>query len=222
VLLKILNSTQENITVGVAYQQGASAITAASPTGGLIRSEYVVPKSLNDLFTSTDIRKSAYIRTSAYQGDLRNHVIKYAFNLGGATPLNVVEPKYLRTAEVYLNVAEAAYRSPTPNLVLANQLLNTLKSQRYSGYVPVTLSGTALINEILLQRRLELAFENDRFYTLKRLGLTMQRTGEGEKVNGTGTPSIIQQILPADNKWQWPIPQSARNVNPAIVQNPGY
>lgn len=216
VLLKILNSTQENVTVGVAYQQGATA------TAGNIRSEYVVPKSLNDLFLSTDVRKNAYIRTSIYQTELRNHVIKYAVNTGGATPLNVVEPKYLRTAEVYLNVAEAAYRSPTPNLVLANQLLNTLKSQRYSGYVPVTLSGTALINEILLQRRLELAFENDRFYTLKRLGLTMQRTGEGEKVNGTGTPSIIQQILPADNKWQWPIPQSARNVNPAIVQNPGY
>lgn len=216
VLFKILNSAQENVTVGVAYQQGATAI------GGNIRSEYVVPKTLNDLFTSTDIRKTAYIRTSAYQGELRNHVIKYATNTGGGTPLNVVEPKYLRTAEVYLNVAEAACRLASPNEVLANQLLNNLKTQRYAGYVPVTLSGAALLNEIMLQRRLELAFENDRFYTLKRLGLTMQRTGEGEKIDGTGTASIIQQILPADNKWQWPIPLSAINKNPAIVQNPGY
>lgn len=222
VLFKILNSAQENVTVGVAYQQGASPITTASPTGGNIRSEYVVPKSLNDLFTATDIRKSAYIRTSAYQGELRNHVIKYAFNVGGGTPLNVVEPKYLRTAEVYLNVAEAAYKNSPKDEALANNLLNTLKAQRYAGYVPVTLTGAALYDEILLQRRLELAFENDRFYTLKRLGLPMQRTGEGEKVNGTGTPSIIQQILPSDNKWQWPIPLSAINKNPALQQNPGY
>jgi hypothetical protein len=214
VLFKILNSTQENVTVGVAYQQGATA------TGGSIRSEYVVPKSLNDLYTSTDIRKTAYIRTSAYQGVQRNHVIKWAFNTGGGTPLNVVEVKYLRTAEVYLNVAEAAYK--LGNETLANSLLNTLKAQRYSGYVPVTLTGTALWNEIMLQRRLELAFENDRFYTLKRLGLPMQRTGEGPNIDGTGTASVVQTIQPSDTRWQWPIPQSTINVSPAFQQNPGY
>ncbi len=214
VLLKILNSTQENVTVGVAYQQGATA------TGGNIRSEYVVPKSLNDLYTATDIRKTAYIRTSAYQGVQRNHVVKWAVNTGGGTPLNVVEVKYLRTAEVYLNVAEAAYK--LGNETLANSLLNTLKAQRYSGYVPVTLTGTALWNEIMLQRRLELAFENDRFYTLKRLGLPMQRTGEGPNIDGTGTASTVQTILPSDTRWQWPIPQSTINVTPTFQQNPGY
>lgn len=214
VLFKILNSTQENITVGVAYQQGATA------TGGNIRSEYVVPKSLNDLYTANDIRKTAYIRTSAYQGVQRNHVIKWAFNTGGATPLNVVEVKYLRTAEVYLNVAEAAYK--LGNETLANSLLNTLKTQRYSVYAPVTLTGTALWNEIMLQRRLELAFENDRYYTFKRLGLTMQRTGEGPNIDGSGTASVVQTILPSDTRWQWPIPQSTINVTPTFQQNPGY
>jgi len=214
VLFKVLNSTQENVTTGVAYQQGATA------TGGNIRSEYVVPKSLNDLYLSTDVRKTAYIRTSAYQGSQRNHVVKWAFNTGGATPLNVVEIKYLRTAEVYLNVAEAAYK--VGNETLANTLLNTLKTQRYDAYSPVTLTGTALWNEIMLQRRLELAFENDRFYTFKRLGLTMQRTGEGPNVDGTGTASVVQTILPTDTRWQWPIPQSTINVTPAFQQNPGY
>ncbi|SDQ70294.1 SusD family protein [Chryseobacterium soldanellicola] len=214
VLLKILNSTQENITVGVAYQQGATA------TGGNIRSEYVVPMSLYNLFVNTDIRKSAYMRRSAYQNVQRNHVIKWAFNTGGGTPLNVVEAKYLRTAEVYLNVAEAAYK--LGNETLANTLLNTLKTQRYAGYTPVTLSGTTLWNEIMLQRRLELAFENDRFYTFKRLGLTMQRTGEGPNIDGTGVPSVIQTITPNDTRWQWPIPQATINITPTFQQNPGY
>ena len=216
VLLKILNSTQENVTVGVAYQQGATA------TGGNIRSEYVVPKTFRDLFIATDVRRNAYVRQSAYQGQQRFHVIKWAVNTGGGTPLNVVEPKYLRTAEVYLNVAEAAMRLTTPNEILANNLLNTLKAQRYAGYVPVTLSGTALLDEILLQRRLELAFETDRFYTLKRLGLTMQRSGEGEQITGAGTPSTVQTILPSNPRWQWPIPLESININPAIQQNPGY
>ncbi|WP_177205451.1 RagB/SusD family nutrient uptake outer membrane protein [Halpernia frigidisoli] len=219
VLLKILNSVNEAISTGVAYQQFATA------TGGNIRSEYVVPKSLNDLFAANDIRKSAYIRTSTYVSGstnvVRNNVIKYAVNTGGATALNVIEPKYLRTAEVYLNVAEAAARTGT-NDALANSLLNTLKAQRYSGYVPVTLTGAALLNEILLQRRLELAFENDRFFTLKRLGLPMQRTGEGANIDGTGIPATVQLIAPSNTKWQWPIPISAININPKIVQNPGY
>jgi hypothetical protein len=218
VLFKVLNSAAENVTVGVAYQQGYNP---ALPNLGNIRSEYVVPKSLNDLYLSTDIRKAAYIRTSAYQGIQRNHVIKWGNNAApGSTGLNVVEVKYLRTAEVYLNVAEAAYK--VGNETLANTLLNTLKAQRYDLYAPVTLTGTALWNEIMLQRRLELAFENDRFYTFKRLGLTMQRTGEGPNVDGTGTASVVQTILPTDTRWQWPIPQTTINITPAFQQNPGY
>lgn len=225
VLFKLLNNSvptaTESITTGVAYQQGATA------TAGNIRSEYVVPKSLFDAFASNDIRKTPYIRTSSYVAGssttVRNHVIKYAFRTSPAGfPLNVAEIKYLRTAEVYLNVAEAAYKSSTPDFALANQLLNTLKAQRYTGYVPVTLSGTALLTEILTQRRLELAFETDRLWTLKRLGLPMQRTGEGPNVDGSGVASLTQIIQPSDFRWQWPIPKTAIDKNAAIVQNPGY
>lgn len=217
VLLKILNSPQENVTVGVAYQQGYNP---ALPTFGSIRSEYVVPMSLYDLFTATDVRKAAYIRRGTYQGVQRNNVIKWGNNSGGGTPLNVVEVKYLRTAEVYLNTAEAAFKAG--NQPLANTLLNTLKAQRYSGYSPVTLSGTALWNEIMLQRRLELAFENDRYYTFKRQGLVMQRTGEDPNLDGTGTASVVQTIQPTDTRWQWPIPQATINITPSFQQNPGY
>ena len=101
-------------------------------------------------------------------------------------------------------------------------MLNTLKASRYSGYVSTTLTGQALLDEVMKQRRLELAFENDRFYTFKRLGLALQRTGEGPNVDGTGTASLVQSIQPTDHRWQWPIPLSAINVNPNIQQNPGY
>jgi len=220
VLFKVLNATAEGVTVGVVYQQGATA------TGGNIKSEYVVPKSFYDLFAANDIRKTAYMRRSNYTSGssttTRNHVIKWAYNTGGGTPLNVTEVKYIRTAEVYLNVAEAALRKATKDEALANQLLNTLKAQRYTGYTPVNLTGQALLDEVLLQRRLELAFEVDRFYTLKRLGLPMQRTGEGPNIDGTGAAAVTQFVAAGDYRWQWPIPQSSINKDANIPQNPNY
>lgn len=218
VLFKVLNSLTESVTTGVVYQQGAT------DTGGNIRAEYVVPKSFYNLFAVNDVRKNAYIRQSTYTSGANsltaNNVIKYAVNTGDKTPLNVVEIKYLRTAEVYLNVAEAAFK--TGNEALANSLLNTLKTQRYTGYTSVNLTGTALWNEIMLQRRLELAFETDRFYTLKRLGLGLQRTGEGANIDGTGVPASTQTVPATSFKWQWPIPQSSINKDPKLQQNDGY
>ncbi len=172
-----------------------------------------------------DIRKNAYIRQSIYtsgSSSLKaNSVIKWAVNTGVVgTPLNVVEVKYLRTAEVYLNVAESAYK--TGDVALANSLLNTLKAQRYTEYSPVNLTGIALWNEIMLQRRLELTFENDRFYTLKRLGLGLQRSGEGANFDGTGIAAVTQTISASDYRWQWPIPQSSINKDPGLPQTPGY
>ncbi|GEN74972.1 RagB/SusD family nutrient uptake outer membrane protein [Chryseobacterium hagamense] len=220
VLFKILNSKTESVSTGAVYQQGAK------PDGtGQIIAEYVVPKSFYNLFTDNDIRKSAYMRRYTYVKGAStltaNTVIKWAYNTSDtAMPLNVVEVKYLRTAEVYLNVAESAYRAG--NESTANTLLNNLKAQRYTGYVPVNLSGQSLLNEILLQRRLELAFEMDRFYTLKRLGLGLQRSGEGPSFDGTGVPASTQ-IIPANSfKWQWPIPQSSINKDPGLPQNDGY
>ncbi|KMQ68218.1 hypothetical protein ACM39_10265 [Chryseobacterium sp. FH2] len=218
VLFKVLNSANEAVTTGTVYQQGATA------TGGNIRAEYVVPKSVYELFTPTDVRKSAYMRQSTYVSGVNsltaNSVVKYATNTAETSSLNIIEIKYLRTAEVYLNVAEAAYK--IGNETLANTLLNTLKKQRYAGYTDVTLSGTNLWNEIMLQRRLELAFEMDRFYTLKRLALGLQRTGEGARADGTGTPASTQTIAASSYLWQWPIPVTSINNDPNLPQNPGY
>lgn len=216
VLFKILNDNSDDIDTGSGYQTGAR------PDGGEITSEYVVPKSLYDLFTDDDIRKTSYMRQGDYNDEgVRNHVIKWAFNTGGDTLPNHVEIKYLRTAEVYLNVAEAAYKMGNP--VLANQLLNTLKQNRYVGYVDVTLAGNALWDEIMLQRRLEMAFEADRYYTLKRQGLPMQRTGEGPDADGGGVASPVQRIEANDYRWLWPIPEYSVSKEPdRLPQNPGY
>ena len=72
---------------------------------------------------------------------------------------------------------------------------------------------------------MELAFEGDRFFTLKRLGLDLNRTNHGELADGTGTPPLVQTYAADGYRWQLPIPQGAFDSNSALTaedQNPGY
>jgi hypothetical protein len=70
-----------------------------------------------------------------------------------------------------------------------------------------------------------MAFEMDRFFTLKRLGLSVSRPANiGDFANGGGTvPEATSLSLPAGSfKWQLPIPQYQRDLNANLQQNPGY
>lgn len=215
VLFKVLNSSIENVKIGSAYNQ---------TIGGQVRSEFVADYSLYTKFIATDIRKDAYLLTSPYGSGANvrsyNNIIKYRQATG--KPIEAVDIKVIRSAEVALNVAEAMYK--TGNQGGALTILNSLRAQRYTGFVNGTETGTALWDAIMLERRLELAFEMDRFFTLKRQGLPIQRSTFGPFADGTGNPvQATARTLAADSfKWQWPIPQGAIQVNPAIEQNPGY
>jgi hypothetical protein len=214
VLFKVKNTNLDNLNAqGVNYYQAV--------TGG-IKSEYTVDYTFYQLFDPTDVRKSTYISTSAYNGVNYNHIIKYAGRPG--TPAGVVDAKVLRTAEVLLNRMEAEYRTGAIPAAVADLIL--LKTNRYTGYVSTldaALTGTPLLTEILKQRRLELAFEGDRFWDLKRLNLPVQRDAtHGERADGSGTPPTIASLPAGDFKFQLPYPQSELNFNPSIKQNPGY
>ena len=219
VLFKVNNTVQDNITSqGVNYYQ---------TVGGQKKSEYTVPKTVRQLFISSDIRTSAYIETSVYNGSNYNHVIKYnaRAQTGATVPVaGVVDAKILRAAEVLLNRAEAYYRSGDE--ANARNDLKTLKSNRYSSYDPTAdnaLTGQALLDEILLQRRLELAFEGDRFWDLKRRNLPVVRDATvGEKSDGSGTPYKFANLPVGDKKFQLPFPVDEVNFNPNFTQNPGY
>jgi hypothetical protein len=114
-----------------------------------IRSEYVVPKSFSDMFSATDIRKSATFKQVPM---VQNHVIKYQGRLTGNPA--IVDIKVLRVEEVYLNMAEAQYRINGGGLAF----LDAVRS-RYSGFVSGGETGPALLAAILQERRLELALK---------------------------------------------------------------
>ncbi|HVK48800.1 MAG TPA: RagB/SusD family nutrient uptake outer membrane protein, partial [Pseudobacter sp.] len=171
--------------------------------------------------------------TGPHNGKNFHHVIKYGGRantvLGtdetGANSVGVVDYKVIRTAEVLLNRAEAYYKANPKNEAAALADLRTLKQNRYTGYIPAdeVLTGQALLDEILLQRRLELAFEGDRFWDMKRRGQGVSRsTTIGDLSNGTGIPYIFTSLPATDHRWQLPYPQREVNFNTNLKQNPDY
>ncbi len=220
VLFKLRIDLVDAVTPGVAFSQ---------TTGQGIRSEFVVPQNFMTEFGPNttpplppgpvDIRKTAYITTSAYAGNTYNHIIKYNGRLTGNP--NIIDIKVLRVEEVYLNMAEAQYRIDGTGL----SYLDKIRAQRYINFVSGGETGVALFDAIMKERRLEMAFEMDRFFTLKRLGLSVSRPANiGDFANGLGTvPEATSLSLPAGSfKWQLPIPQYQRDLNANLQQNPGY
>lgn len=210
VLFKVKIQDNDNLTPGVNWSQ-----TSGSGT----RSEYVVDFAFYQLFQNNDVRKSAYIRTSAFGGFTYNHIAKYFGRATGRA--NVIDIKILRVAEILLNRAEAYHRlGGAANEALALADLDRLRTNRYTGFSSPGETGTALLDAIYLQRRLELAFESDRFFDLKRRGLGISRSNFGDYADGTGAGYVVKTLAANDPKFQLPIPQTEINVNPNIVQNP--
>jgi len=113
--------------------------------------------------------------------------------------------KFIRLAEMYLTRAEANFRAGT---AVGATPLSDINSVRTRVGLPVLANVTLPI--ILKERKLELAFEGFRLGDLKR-----------------NQESTIDPITGAAVAWDsprlvLPIPLAEINVNPNLVQNPGY
>lgn len=212
VLFKTRILDKDRVTIGVNYSQ--------TGTSG-VKSEFVATKDFYDMYSADDIRKSVYFQVSPYQGINQIHIAKYFGRASGN--VNTVDAKVLRVADVLLIRAEAYARLNKVTEALND--LNALKAQRYSPYVPFAGTQAETLTEILKERRLELAFEGDRFFDLKRLNLPVVRDAiDGDKADGSGTkfPSFAVTLPVDDHRFELPIPQTEINVNPNMKQNPGY
>lgn len=110
-----------------------------------------------------------------------------------------------RIAEAYLIAAESVYHTGGDALTP----LNKLKESRFLD--PVTLSGTALYQEIKDERTREFAFEGMRFFDLKRWGEPVVRRNPQNFNFIPRTPTDQFEGLngPAsDHKFIWGIPTS--------------
>lgn len=195
-------------SIGVAWSQGG--MNSLIP-------EYVVSYDFYNSFADDDIRKEAYTFEGSGDGIQYNGIKKLFGRAGQAN--GQVDYKIFRAAEAYLNKAEAYYN--IGNETAARQALDMVRTNRYTN-PPSGETGTALRDAIRLERRFEFAFEYQRFFDLKRWGLSVNRTSAGDHADGGGTPSDNLTLNAGDHKWQLPIAQETLDVNPNIQQNAGY
>ncbi len=178
-------------------------ITTANYAGGVITSR------------SDDVRNLLYEQGSPGRGTARVECTKY---LGKSGIQNLDNIPLIRVAELYLNRAEAMATpgSPVFDEAAARNDLIRIKQNRYSNYATTqqafdnALTGTALFNEIIKQRRIELAFEGHRFFDLKRRGVDIAKAPH------------YSTLLYNDFRVLANIPTRELDANPNMVQNFGY
>ena len=117
----------------------------------------------------------------------------------------------IRLSEVYLNAAEAAVKMS--NSSDANTYLGAIMKRANP---TVTIPASPNLNDVLTERRKELALEGHRFFDLMRNNLTLVREG-GRHLLGVPTG-----LTNTDHRTIFPIPEKEIRKSGALVQNPGY
>lgn len=191
------------VTSNRSYFRPAPEIAVAAGNSGLIRNNDI---RFNAFFTTTTFSTATGLSLTKYKG-------KNALSDGFANfPV-------FRSGEMYLIRAEANARQGGAGEATALADLNALRAARISGYVPVVLTGTALLNAIADERRAELVGEGHRFFDLKRTTRTLQRGAIcGTAPSASGTCSVASGA----REWALPIPDAVMNANSNMKQNPGY
>lgn len=118
---------------------------------------------------------------------------------------------YMRVAEMYLILAEASAKASN-NPTAGIPYLEELRAARGAGAVPAeaTANMTAFEDFILDERARELSIEGHRFFDLKRLERDIPNSDGGIKMRKDSYRLLS------------PFGIGAQNVNPLLVENPGY
>ncbi|MEL7159161.1 MAG: RagB/SusD family nutrient uptake outer membrane protein [Bacteroidota bacterium] len=143
---------------------------------------------------------------------------------GNDTPFDY---PYIRYAEVLLGFAEAHAQANSAVTAEALDAINQVRTRARAGagadVVPnytTDLGLEAFMDAIVNERLLELAYEGHRKGDLVRWELlveTMLNFGDNSiSAVWPGAPDV------QDHETLWPIPQPVLDLNPDIVQNPGY
>src|SRR5690606_37263699 len=182
------------------------------------------PKAINsklyDQISDSDIRKQLWDPTGENEdfpvvdGGIRMPYMTRKFMLENPNNSNG-DLAFMRAAEMYLIEAEALARDGQD--AAAADVLYDLAVSRDEEYELSANTGQALVDEIMIQRRVELWAEGFRFYDLKRLNLPLDRTGANHIAS-----LAVKLSEPAGTKnWQFLIPQGEIDYTLGVVaQNP--
>lgn len=154
--------------------------------------------------------------------DLRSRLFKPDSTLGGGifgwdrmnkfpSLIGADNTPVIRLTEVMLIRAEARARNNNEDGAIED--LMTVRRRAWPSAPDVSLSGNDLMEEIIKERRIELAYEGNRLWDLMRLKRDVVRTN--------CTAPICTITYPND-RFILPIPAQELDANSAMVQNAGY
>ncbi|MBD2722996.1 RagB/SusD family nutrient uptake outer membrane protein [Hymenobacter armeniacus] len=125
--------------------------------------------------------------------------------------------KVMRLAEVYLIYAEATGPTTGTSPLGGLEALNIVRRRAFglplnapsARDVAAGISAQAFKTAVWRERKYELAFENDRWFDMKRTGELLT------------SPQLLAKGVKPTNV-VLPLPQSELDINPNLKQNPGY
>lgn len=191
-------------------------MTAVDNNGGDALGRMYINEGYGDYLPSDDLR------LIINPNDLRSNLFKPDSSLdGGAIGFDRVNKfpsatgedntPVIRLSEIYLIRAEARARSNQEADAIMDMM--TVRRRAWPDAPDVSLSGADLIEEIITERRIELAYEGHRLWDLMRLKRDVVRTN---------CSSPICTIAYPNDRFILPIPVQETDANPNISQNPGY
>ncbi|MGN6618612.1 MAG: RagB/SusD family nutrient uptake outer membrane protein [Ilyomonas sp.] len=194
--------------------RGKNGYIVDSYVGGKDSRQSTTTAYWNASWSSYYVRKFSNEASDAYGDDPRTDVMWIHYRLG----------------EVYLNLAEILYELNTSdsNGRDAKWYVNQIR-----GRAAVPLLNSVDREAIRHERRIELAFEGNRFFDVRRWQIYDKALGKGcyglkleKQQNGTYITSL-SPITNPEGKFDpryywWPIPENEIRKNPSLAQSPGW
>ncbi|WP_299290319.1 RagB/SusD family nutrient uptake outer membrane protein [uncultured Mucilaginibacter sp.] len=178
-----------------------------------------------DLGSSSDISNTGYNARKTLDESINGQLSL------SQTP-NTANYQYYRYAETLLSYAEAQNEAVGPDQSVYNAV-NQVRARVLLPALPPGLSQVDMRTNIRRERRVELAFEDKRWYDIRRWDITVKgpavlNTPEyGMYITATGgilkyTPVIVFQNKYSEYMNFLPLSQGVLSQNTKLTQNPGY
>ena len=182
-------------TNGLSYIYIPEGYGDFPPTNGLL-----------NLYDANDVRNEWFQTTD----------FTYSYKLPGrGVPLQpgLNDVPLIRLSEVYLNKAEAEYH--LGNTTAAQLALDVIAQRANPALADNSSIGADLLDDILTERRKELAFEGHRLFDVNRNKLDINRSINSD-------PDLTEPNIYPDCLMIYPIPFDETSPNPNITQNECY
>lgn len=136
---------------------------------------------------------------------------------------------HFRYAEVLLNYAEALNEAQGPVADVYTNV-NLIRTRAGLPVLPAGLTKDQMRNRIQNERRVELCFEEHRFFDVRRWKKGEEffnKPVSGMRITKTGT-TFTYEVIPVENRvfteknYRFPFPQSELNRTTKLQQNPGW